>query len=138
MKHRSNVYSITQSDISVNSTEKGGHYERTGRKRARKYLRKSCCHRIECPVANFLATFMWRSPLNSAVLTTTTHRRPERVSNGTSTQMVAQMINKCRNKIVQRELYNVGDPPWTRDRKITRETLQQSRTNSIIKLVMKI
>ena len=34
------------------------HRERTGRVEARKYLRKSCCHRIECFAANFLATFM--------------------------------------------------------------------------------
>ena len=93
------------------------HYERTGRKRARKYLRKNCCHRIECLAANFLAAFMWIRPLNSAVLATTTHRRPERMFDGTSTQVVAQMINKCRIKIVQRALYNGGDPPWTGDRK---------------------
>ena len=60
---------------------------------------------------------MWRSPLNSAVLTTTTHRRPERVSNWTSTQVVAQMINKCKINIDQRGLYNGGDPPWTGDPK---------------------
>ena len=50
-----------------------------------KYLSKSCYHRIECPTANFLATFMWRRPLNSTVLVTTTHRKPESVSNVTST-----------------------------------------------------
>ena len=76
-----------------------------------KYLRKSCCYRIECPAANFLAAFMWRRLLNSAVLATITHKRPERVSDGTSTQVVAQMINKCRIKMVQKELYNVRDPP---------------------------
>ena len=45
----------------------------------------------------------------------------QRVSDRTSTQLVAQMINKCRIKIVQKELYNVRDPPWMRDRKIERE-----------------
>ena len=49
---------------------------------------------------------MWRRPLNSAALATTTHRRLERMSDGTSTQVEDQMINKCRIKIVQRELYN--------------------------------
>ena len=91
------------------------HRERTERVEARKYLRKNCYHRIECPVANFLATFMWRRPLNSAALATTTHRKPERVSDGTSTQVVAQMINKYRIKIIQKELYNVRDPPWIGD-----------------------
>ena len=66
---------------------------------------------------------MWRRPLNSAVLATTTQKRPEKVSDGTSTQVVAQMINKCRIKIVQMELYNVRDPPWIGDQKITKETL---------------
>ena len=88
-----------------------------------KYLRKSCYHHIEYPAANFLAVFIWRKSLNSAVLVTTTHRRLERISDGTSTQVVAQMINKCRIKIVQRELYNVRDTPWIGDPKITRETL---------------
>ena len=85
MKHQSNIYSITQNDLSRNSTERDVHYKRTGRRGARKGLRKSCCHRIECPTANFLATFMWRRPLNSAALATTTHRKPEMVYDGTNT-----------------------------------------------------
>ena len=60
---------------------------------------------------------MWRIILNSVVLTTTTNRRPDTVSNGTSIQVEAQMINKCRIKIIQRELYNGRDPPWKGDRK---------------------
>ena len=60
---------------------------------------------------------MWRRPPNSTVLATTTHRRPERVSDGISTQVKAQLINKCRIKIIQREPYNVRDPPWRGDRK---------------------
>ena len=55
---------------------------------------------------------MWRKLLNSAALTTTTHRRPERMSDGTSTQVVVQMIDKCRIEMTQRELYNVRDLPW--------------------------
>ena len=87
--HKSNVYSVTQSDLLGNSTKRDMHRERTGRMDARKYLRKSCCHRIECPAANFLATFMWRRLLNSVALATTTQRMSERVSDGTSTQVVA-------------------------------------------------
>ena len=115
------MYSITQSDLLGNSAERDVHRECTGRVEARKYLKKSCCHRIERPVANFLATFIWRRPLNNTALATTTHRKPESVSDGTSTQVVAQMINKCRIKIVQKELYNVRDPPWMRDWKRERE-----------------
>ena len=58
---------------------------------------------------------MWRRPLNSTTLATTTHRKLKRVSDGTGTQVKAQMINKCRMKIVQREIYNVKDPPWKGD-----------------------
>ena len=98
------------------------HRECIGRMKASKYLRKSCCHRIECPTANFLAAFMWRRPLNSVFLATTTHRRPERMSDGTDTQVVAQMINKCRIKIIQKKLYNVRDLPWIGDRKLIEES----------------
>ena len=88
-----------------------------------KYLRESCYHRIECTAATFLATFMLRRPLNSATLATTTHRKPERVSDGTSTQVRAQIINKCRIKIAQRELYNVRGPPWEEDQRKREITL---------------
>ena len=60
---------------------------------------------------------MWRRPLNSIVLATTTHRMPKRVSDGTDTRVGAQMINKCRIKIVQKELYNVRDAPRIGDQK---------------------
>ena len=33
--------------------------------RTRKYLRKSCYHRIKCTTTAFLAVLMWRRPLNS-------------------------------------------------------------------------
>ena len=56
---------------------------------AEKYLKKSCYHRIECSVTNSLTAFMWRRPLNSVALVVPTHRGPVRVSDGTSTQVVA-------------------------------------------------
>ena len=86
-------------------------------------LRESCYHRIECFAVNFLAALIWRRPLNSAVLTAPTHRGPKKVSDGTSIQVVVWMINKWRAKIVQRELYNVRDPQWRRDRELKGETL---------------
>ena len=88
-KYKPNVFPIVQSDIPGNSTDRDVHYEHTRRMEARKYLRKGCCHRIKCSIANFLAALMWRRLLNSAVLATPTHRGPEGVSNGTSTQVVA-------------------------------------------------
>ena len=115
------MHSITQGDLLGNSAERDVHRECTGRVKARKYLRKSYYHRIECPVANFLTAFMWRRPLNSATLATTTHRTPERVSDETSIQVVIQIIDKCRIMIVQRELYSVRGPSWIGDWNVQRE-----------------
>jgi len=64
------------------------HCKCTGQMRAKKYLRKSCYHRIECSAANSLAIFMWRRPLNNVALVAPTHRGPVRVSDETSTQVV--------------------------------------------------
>ena len=72
--------------------------------RTQKYLRESCYHHIKCTAATFLTTFMLRRPLNSASLATTTHKKPENVSDGTNTQVRAQMINKYRIKMAKREL----------------------------------
>ena len=85
MKHRSSVYPIVQSDLSENSTNRDMRYERTRGMEAQKYLRKDCCHRIKCSTANFLATLMWRRPLNNTALVIPTHREPEGVSDGIST-----------------------------------------------------
>ena len=63
---------------------------------------------------------MWRRFLISTVLATATHRKLKKVSDGTSIQVIAQMINKCRIKMVQEELYKVRDLPRRRDRKNSR------------------
>ena len=72
---------------------------------------ESYYHRIKCTAAIFLAAFMWKRPLNNVALAIATHKRPKRVSDGTDTQVRAQMVNKCRIRMVQKELYNVRDPP---------------------------
>ena len=54
---------------------------------------------------------MWRRPLNSVVLVDVTHRKLGRAFGGTSTLVVACIINKWRAKISQKRLYNVRDPP---------------------------
>ena len=48
--------------------------------------------------------------MNSAALATTTHRRMERMSDGTDTQVRVQMINKCKTLMTSRRLYNMGSP----------------------------
>ena len=50
---------------------------------------------------------MWKRHLNSEVLAITTHRKPGEVSDETGTQVISQTIDKCRVKMIQRELYNV-------------------------------
>ena len=82
------------------SIDKDLHHGRTGGMEARKYLREGCCHCIECSAANFLTVFIWRRPLNSATLATTTHRKPKKVFNGTVTQVRAQMTNKWMIKMI--------------------------------------
>ena len=87
----------------MNMKERGG-------RGTQKYLTKSCYHRIKFTVTIFLAAFMWRRHLNSETLATTIHRKPGEVSDGTGTQVISQTIDKCRVKMIQRELYNVKNP----------------------------
>ena len=81
-KSSSNVYSRYHSDLPWNSSDRNVHHKHTRRRGTQKYLRESCYHYIECTVAIFLTAIMWRRPLNSIVLVTTTHRKPERVFDG--------------------------------------------------------
>ena len=110
-KYNSNMYSNNQGDLPGSFSDKDGHHKRIRMKKTQKYLVESCYHRIKCTATTFLIAFMWRKPLNNAALATATHKRPKRVSDGTDTQVRAQMVNKCRIRMVQRELYNVKDPP---------------------------
>ena len=48
--------------------------------------------------------------MNSVALTTTTHRKMEGVSDGTSTQVRVQIINKCKALMASRRLYKKGSP----------------------------
>ena len=88
-KNSSNMYFNNQGDLLGSSSDKDVHHKRIRMRGTQKYLRESCYHRIECTAATFLVAFMLRRPLNSTVLTTTTHRKPERVSDKTDTQVRA-------------------------------------------------
>ena len=94
------VYSSDQNDLLGNSIDGDVPHKRARGKETRKYLKKSCYPCIKCTAATFLAAFMWRRPLNSATLIITTHKKLEKVSDGTGTQVRAQMIKKCRMKII--------------------------------------
>ena len=86
-KYSSNMYSGFHSDLPRSSSDKNAYHKHIGRMGTQKYLRKNCYHCIEFTAATFLTTFMWRRPLNSIALVTTTHRRPERVFDGTGTRV---------------------------------------------------
>ena len=77
------MYSSNHGDLPGSFSDKDVHHKRIRMMGTHKYLRESCHHHIECTVTTFLAAFMLRRPLNSAILTTTTHKKPERVSDGT-------------------------------------------------------
>ena len=48
--------------------------------------------------------------MNSAALATTTHRKMEGVSDGTSTQVMVQIINKYKAMMALKRLYKKGSP----------------------------
>ena len=50
---------------------------------------KSCYHHIKCITTTLLATLMGKRPLNSAILTTATHKEVIRVSDRTGAQVGA-------------------------------------------------
>ena len=58
---------------------------------------------------------MWRRRLNNVTLANATHRELGKVADGTSTQVRVQMINGYRVKMIQKELYKVGDSPQKGD-----------------------
>ena len=80
------------------------------REESTKDLKQSCCHRIKCTVTTFLVIFMWSRHLNNKTLVITIHRGLEEVFDGINTQVESQMNNKCRVKMIRRELYNVKNP----------------------------
>ena len=116
-----NIYSVCQPNPPESSNKRDILHEHTRRKETQKYLRESCHYRIKCTAATFLAAFMWRRPLNSTTLATTTHKKLERVSDGTGTQVRVRMINRWRVKMIQRRIYKVKDSSWKRGGKKERK-----------------
>ena len=67
--------------------------------------------------------------MNNAASTTTTHKRMEGVSDGTSTQVRVQIINKCKVMMASRRLYKKGSPHEEGDRKKKGRTEEQKKNN---------
>ena len=65
---------------------------------------------------NVLAALMRKGPLNSAALVAATHKGFGKVADGTSTRVMTCTINRWRDKINWKEVYNVRDPPRMKDR----------------------
>ena len=58
VKHRSYIDPNDQSDLLGSSNDRDVCHKRTRKMGTQKYLRENCYHRIECSVANSLATLM--------------------------------------------------------------------------------
>ena len=84
-KDSSSTYSSNLGNPLRSSSNRNVSYERARRKETKKYLRESCYHHSKCTTATFLATFMWKRPLNSAISMNVTRRKLKRVSDGTCT-----------------------------------------------------
>ena len=95
-----------QGNLPGNSDNKDKHHKRTRMMGTQKYPRENCYHHIKYTTATLLAAFMWRKSLNSVALATATHKKPKGVFDVTSTQALVCMIDTCRRRMVQRELYN--------------------------------
>ena len=64
---------------------------------------------------------MWMWPLDSAMGATAAHKAPERVANGTCTQVWAWMTNKCRRRMNKGEWYITAEISQKRKKKEERE-----------------
>ena len=69
--------------------------------------------------------------MNNAALATTTHKKMEGVSDGTSTQVKVQIINKCKAMMASRRLYKKGSPHEERGRKKRRRTEEQEKSRGL-------
>ena len=70
---------------------------------------------------------MWRKHLNNETLVTTTHKEPENVADRTDTQVKFQMNDKCRVKMIGKELYNVKNSLGRRRGVLPRMTYKKDR-----------
>ena len=70
---------------------------------------------------------MRRKHLNSEILVTTTHKELENVVDRTDTQVKFQMNDKCRVKMIGKELYNVKNSLGRRRGVLPRMTYKKDR-----------
>ena len=97
------------------------HHERTGQMGAMKYLRESCCHRIECSVTNSLAALMRKWYLNS---TFQSHSYSQRFQEGTDGTRIntKNLTYMWRVKMKESREYKIeGRPRWKGIRKLRKK-----------------
>ena len=100
-----------------------------GRRKTPKYLGKSCYRHIKCTVPTLMTAFMWSRPLNRVSWEIIIQKKLKKKSNGTNTQVVAQMMNKCRGRMVQGDyiigniFHKEGIEKWKRERVAITRTL---------------
>ena len=83
-------------------------HEHMGKKEDSKIFREKLLPPIKCIIPTFMVTFMWSKPLNSISWEITTQKKLKKKFDGTNTQVMAWMMNKCRERIVQRD-YIMGN-----------------------------
>ena len=71
------------------------------RRKTPKHLKKSCYHHIKCIVPTFMAAFMWSRSLNNVSQEIIIPKKLKKKFDETNTQVVAQMMNKSRGRMVQ-------------------------------------
>ena len=76
-------------DLVGSSSDKDVYHERPRMMGPQKYLRENCYNHIKYTATTFLIAFMFRRPLNSVFLATTTHKKPKWVFDRTGTQVKA-------------------------------------------------
>ena len=100
-----------------------------GRRKTPKYLQKSCYLHIKCIVPIFMAAFMWSKPQNSISWEIIIQKKLKKKSDKTNTQVVAQIMNKCRGRMVQVDyimgniFHKEGIEKWRRERVAVTRTL---------------
>ena len=83
-------------------------------------------------IATFLAALMWRGLANSVTLSTTTHRKMGKMSDGTGTQVKAPMFDKCKVLMTSRGYIREGSPYEEGMAKKRRKRREQRRRRAII------
>ena len=105
------VWSAIQGNVPGDSIDKDIHHEGTRQRGTMKYLRESCYHRIECYVANSLATLMYKWYMNSNFQPYSYSQRLQEVVDGTRIN-VRNLVYTWRVEMKEWGQYKKERIPW--------------------------